>query len=230
MPVLSYKKGICYMNAIFSIKKNYSDLIFDGTKDFEFRNKLVKVENGDKVYIYETKEKGCGKVVGYFVVDEIKEIPKTKLGAYNFTLHYAKKHCDEETISEIEKTLKIKIPDYNISFILHYLFDDTMLKYIEEHNSPPDFEWYLAREESKEEALKEKKSREKRDKLIQDIDNYLYQIGYYNDSGEAYWKYMIKIKSYHRFENPLDISLFRLLNGKILEKAPQSYCYTSTNI
>ena len=32
------------MNCIFSIRKQYSDLIFDKIKPIEFRNKLPKIE------------------------------------------------------------------------------------------------------------------------------------------------------------------------------------------
>ena len=40
------------MNCMFSIKKEYADLIFNGIKPFDFRNVCPKLDEGDKVYLF----------------------------------------------------------------------------------------------------------------------------------------------------------------------------------
>ena len=45
------------MNTIFSIRKPYTDYIFDGIKNLEFRKKVGKnMKAGDTVFLYETKK------------------------------------------------------------------------------------------------------------------------------------------------------------------------------
>lgn len=216
------------MNAVFSLYKNYIDLIFSGVKDIEFRNKKIKVNNGDKIYMYETKkDNGRGKIVGYFVVGDIVEIPKTKIGCYNFLLHYAlKNNYDEDIIKQIEKAMSVDLTNYDNSLVLDYIFDDIMLDYMIKYKKPMDFDEKLRRDDVRYQIEAQRKSNE----YCKKVDNWLRKIGFYNEYDESYWKFYIKIIDYKAFEKPIDISEFQLLNGNYLKAAPQSFCYTKTDI
>ncbi|WP_297964621.1 ASCH domain-containing protein [uncultured Campylobacter sp.] len=56
------------MTALLSIKPEFVQAIFDGTKQFEFRKVNFK-RKIDKIKIYATKP--VGKIVGEFIVDDI---------------------------------------------------------------------------------------------------------------------------------------------------------------
>ena len=81
---------------MISIDSPYTQMIFNGYKLFEFRDKVIKGMNVGyplediKAYIYEKKDKGgCGKVIGEIDI----------LGSYE--LHYGnKKKADTELVKE----------------------------------------------------------------------------------------------------------------------------------
>lgn len=56
------------MDAIFSIKPHYAELILSGVKRYEYRRTLMR-ETVDKVYIYATAP--VKKVVGYFTIKKV---------------------------------------------------------------------------------------------------------------------------------------------------------------
>ena len=214
------------MNCIFSIKKQYSDLIFNKTKPIEFRNVCPKLEENDKVFIYETKNGGCGKVVGYFLVDEIKKIPFSKVGTYLFMDIYANLFCDDETKNMVNKAKQIDLEDCYNDFVLSYLFMDKYLDKMLKTHKPISINFYAFNSNDwKNYSELEKKTR----KFLDDCDNWLYKIGFYNSYDYSDWKYQINIKDAIKFENPMDITQFQLKNGKFLNKAPQSFCYTLNN-
>ena len=55
------------MNAIMSIKPCFCELIFSRWKQFEYRRRVFKRLNVDKVYIYASKP--ICKIVGYFTIE-----------------------------------------------------------------------------------------------------------------------------------------------------------------
>ena len=57
------------MNVILSIKPCFSDSIFKGLKLYEYRKKVFKHSDVDKVYIYASKP--ISKIVGYFTIKRI---------------------------------------------------------------------------------------------------------------------------------------------------------------
>ena len=57
------------MNALISIRPNFCHLIMDGKKIYEYRKRVFKRTNVDKVYIYETKP--ICKIIGCFTIDTI---------------------------------------------------------------------------------------------------------------------------------------------------------------
>lgn len=215
------------MNAIFSIDKTYSDLIFTGEKDIEFRKIKTNLSSGDKVYVYETKKNGCGKVVGYFIIDYIWQIPRHKVATYNFIYHYARKFSDKETLKMIKKAMDIELIEYDNCLILDYLFDDEALNFMLCYGKPYDFETRMMKIFA--DTKKYEDMRQKASVFVNEVDSYLYKIGAYQND-EFYWKYAYFIKSFTKFDTPLDITSFKNLENKEISKAPQSFCYTITNI
>lgn len=57
------------MNAIMSIKPCFCDSIFKGLKRYEYRKRVFKHADLDKVYIYASKP--ISKIVGYFTIKRI---------------------------------------------------------------------------------------------------------------------------------------------------------------
>lgn len=61
------------MNILISINPPYSDMILNGEKGTEYRKQIVSsIKRGDKLFIYETKNKGgSGKVIGCVEVKNV---------------------------------------------------------------------------------------------------------------------------------------------------------------
>lgn len=210
------------MDCMFSIKKEYADLIFNGIKPFDFRNVCPKLDEGDKVYLYETKSSGCGKVVGYFIVKNISEIPHGKIGTYLYIDTYAKMFCDEKIQESVNKAKQVEFEDYYNSYVLEFLFmDDLIEEMIKTHKPPVIDVWKMNKEEIKEyNQIKQKQT-----DFCQACDEWLTKIGFYNEYDEATWKYQISIKNVVKFEKPIDINQFQLRNGKYITNGPQKFYY-----
>lgn len=59
-------------NLLMSIKTKYTNLIFNGTKIYEFRRKSIKEENlNKKIFIYSSEQ--SKEIIGYIIVDKILE-------------------------------------------------------------------------------------------------------------------------------------------------------------
>ena len=54
------------MNAIMSIRPNFCKLILDGQKRYEYRKRVFRRLDVDKVYVYASKP--ISKIVGYFAI------------------------------------------------------------------------------------------------------------------------------------------------------------------
>ena len=57
------------MNVIISIRPHFCQLIFDGKKLYEYRKRVFKSSDVDKVYIYASKP--ISRIVGYFTIKRI---------------------------------------------------------------------------------------------------------------------------------------------------------------
>lgn len=209
------------INALFSIHKQYSDLIFNGDKILEFRNKKTKLSKDSKVYVYGTKSSGCGKVVGYFVVKDIIELQHNKVGTYNMLPFYVNNYGSEDEKNAVLSMMEVHFNSHDDSLALSYLFNDDIIELCKHTHEPVDsWQMWTSRSYKIREA-----NQKKGEALINKCDNWLKKIGYYNEYDESNWKYAIEISEAILFSNPLDIKEFSLLNGKQLDKAPQSYCY-----
>jgi len=218
------------MNTIISIHNVWCERILNKEKPFEFRHSVGKdIEVGDTVYMYETYfKKGRKKVVGEFTIKAIDTIDtnKTKLGCYRFLKIYADLVLKDKTISELlERAYKIDLKDYRNDYVLYSLFVPEEFEYMEKHSEPmpSDMETkYIKYCDKNYTAAKDKAT-----KLMEDCDNWLRYLGYYNEYDESDYSYMISIDNPIRYNNPIDISEFELRNGTKLKKAPQSWCYTT---
>ena len=59
------------MNVILSIRPNFCKLIFSGQKMYEYRKRVFKRTDIDRVYIYASKP--ICRIVGYFTIDNVIE-------------------------------------------------------------------------------------------------------------------------------------------------------------
>lgn len=104
------------MNVILSIKPCFCDSIFKGLKLYEYRKKVFKLSDVEKVYVYASKP--ISKIVGYFTIKRI--ISDTPSIVWNIThgqggiskkqfLDYFKGHAVAHAI-EIDEVVKLDTP------------------------------------------------------------------------------------------------------------------------
>lgn len=55
------------MNCMFTMQKEYIDLIFNEKKPFDFKNVSPNLKEDDKVYLFDSSQK---KVRGYYTVKD----------------------------------------------------------------------------------------------------------------------------------------------------------------
>ena len=65
------------MNVILSIRPNFCQAIFNGSKVYEYRKRVFKRIDVDKVYIYASKP--ICKIVGYFTIAAMIEDNPTEI-------------------------------------------------------------------------------------------------------------------------------------------------------
>ena len=104
------------MNVILSIRPNFCKMIFSGQKKYEYRKRVFKHIDIDKVYIYATKS--ICRIVGYFTIDEVIEDKKSymweithKDGGINkeyFDAYF--KNCDMAHAIKIGEVVKLDNP------------------------------------------------------------------------------------------------------------------------
>lgn len=214
------------MDAIFSIRPPFTDMIFNGEKDLEFRSKIGnELFPGNKLYVYETKKnRGLGAVIGSVTIEQIEELPYHKIGTYNLISHFTEKYGSEEEKKTVKKAMSIRLSNYDESIVLSHLFNDRTLDYMLENDDVPDpfkqppYYGYSVKEFNQ--------INEKGKKLLLRCDSWLKTIGYYTENGCTLWEYMIKLKEPKRFIHPKSITEFIKRDGTALKRAPQSWCYT----
>lgn len=96
------------MPVMISINPPYSNMIFDGTKPFEFRNQLIQaVVPGAAVYVYETKNKhGLGCVIGEAKVDNIYRLHYHDSALENERAVTAQKYNTQQIFEERYRCIK----------------------------------------------------------------------------------------------------------------------------
>lgn len=211
------------MAILMSIHNVWCEKILNGTKTLEFRNNIGKnFSIGDTIYIYETfRNNGRKMVVGEVKIKDIKEIPKSRCGCYGLLPYYAQHIVtDKEIKKAIIDTYNIDLPNYDGIFKMKWMF---LPKYLEKFKATghlPDFMLM------KDEEFKEYEEKSFKAQLVMEAcDDWLRDIGYYNECDESYYKKYIEIELPLRYETPIPVENFKNLKGEKITKAPQSWCY-----
>lgn len=191
-------------------------------KDFEFRTRLPKdLKTGDKVYVYEPKKHhGSGKVIGEFTVGEIIKCD-CAFGAFHFIVHFCRNVLkNEDYAKKFERAVRTELPGFKKGYVLKYALDDESMDWIEKTGTPPDIASYLH----------DKKRCEKLDeseKVWKWTDEYLTSMGFYSNTGESNYKFVLTIMNPIRYETHKNLSEFTKMDGSVVEKAPQSFVYVN---
>ncbi len=104
------------MNVILSIRPNFCQAIFNGGKVYEYRKKVFKRTDIDRVYIYATKPI-CG-ILGYFSIaamienspNNVWQISHKDSGINKEYFDAYFKNCDEANAIMIGEVVKLDTP------------------------------------------------------------------------------------------------------------------------
>ena len=169
------------------------------------------------------------KVRGYYTVKDISEInhKELKIGTYLFIDTFAKMFCDEKIQKSVNKAKQVEFENHYNSYVLEFLFmDDLIEEMIKTHKPPVIDVWKMNQDEMKE----YNQMRQKQTDFCQACDEWLTQIGFYNEYDESIWKYQINIKNVVKFEKPIDVNKFQLRNGNYITNGPQNFYYIKNDI
>lgn len=206
------------MAILLSLHRKWAQMILNGEKPFEFRTRKGKDWKAeDTVYIYETgKNGGSQKVVGKFIIKDIKAIQKCRLGCYSFLEYYCEHVIkDTEALKAVRKAYEKDIPGYNNSVKLTYLYLPEVLDCLSRQEEPAYHSYDKEYQDKKDKA----------EALINACDSWLSEIGFYNDYDESNYKYYIEIEAPERFKEPQNLSNFKSRENKEIARAPQSWMY-----
>ena len=207
------------MAIILSMYKEYADKILSGEKILEFRNNIGKdVKVGDTVYIYECKKyNGSGKVVGKFTINSFGDLETSSKWAGQIVFPYFLKNVikNEDAYNAYNKSMSINLKHYNEYMKARYMFCPELIIKLDE-----DIDISAMR-------INHQNDIDRADRLINECENWLENIGFYDDLDniKAYYKKYIEVSNPVRFVEKKDISEFKLKNGNTIQKAPQSWCY-----
>jgi predicted transcriptional regulator len=206
-------------------------MILNGEKTIEFRTRLPKnMHSGTTIYIYETANKGGSKkVVGECKVDYIipvlNENKKWPIyGAYPFIDYFFENIKGDKEKAEHYKKLKEefdKYDKYRYGFILGYAFSEYELESLRKEGTFVDtwkiFDTKLVRKIIDDNDYSNKQ--------IEECDNWLRKIGFYNDFEESYYEYGIVLKDVVKYNVPKELSEFIGTNNEKITRPPQSWMY-----
>lgn len=211
------------MNVLTSIRKPYTDLIFNGTKPLEFRTRIpTDLEPDDTIFIYESKFKGgAGKVIGEAKLKQSLEIPKERLGMSFLLPYYADLFCSKEDQEQIQRFLPIKVSHFNRGLIIDELFNVALTNALLKHGALVGYKTY---KNLKELYPKSKIQQDKAEALIRSCDEWGRTIGYYNKWDVVHWDYALELYDVKKYPVSKDLSEFEGRQGPI-KQAPQSFCY-----
>ena len=209
------------MNIIMPLHSCWSHKILDGSKPFEFRNRLLKDFGiGDIVYIYEAGHQGgCKMVVGEFTVKNIIKLTDDEgrypvYGCYYFIDWYLHNIAKEPYAAEQFKLCKdIKLANYKLGSILPFAMNPDAMEPIKHGSYPPP----LSKDTTDEQV----------NKWIDNCDSWLYSIGFYDNCLESYWKYAIEVEGAETYKEPRPLSSFANRSGESITYVPQSMIYGS---
>ena len=229
------------MNIIMSLHKQWAEKIFDGSKPFEFRTKLPNnFAIGDKVFVYETRaNNGRGLVIGYFTVKNIIKLSHALYGCYDFIEYYYKNIAKQPNTAKAfrkikEEFVKEKYPNLKLGAGLDYTFSPEDIENFQKYKKPINFWNFIKEGEIPTDVYtisqKVSKNRNRASNCMIECDNWLSNIGFYDDYDESNWNYAIEIGKVVLFKEPRDINNFVSKDNKAITRAPQSWMYTNNDM
>ena len=219
---------------MYSFHKHWCDKIFSKEKTLEFRTKLPKeLKTGTKLYLYETKQNdGCGQVVGECIVTDIipvlsKDGKWPTYGCYPFMEYYFENIIGDfelaDYIRKIKKDFDGKFDNYKYGYIINYMMSEENLENIRKTGHPIDT-WKLF---DRPLVYKILDDIDMANEFISMCDDWLMDIGYYNDMCESYYKWGFGIGEVIKYDKPIPITNFVDRKGNHLKNGPQSFCYVN---
>lgn len=225
------------MDIMYANSRPLSQMILSGEKTIDFRKQRPKhLNTDDTIYIYESgRNHGAKAVVGQCRLQEIIPIcgengkePFPAFGAYTPMLYFLKQIKKDIVLHDRVKQIfdqydPILTKRYKRGYILEFLFSPEDLLNIKTNGEPVDT-WKLMNQQAWHILEQRKKARE----LIQECDEWLTHIGFYNEYGESQYRFMLLLSDPVTYEKPISINKFRTLNNKPLSHPPQSYLYVTS--
>ena len=208
-------------------------MILSGNKPLEFRTRLPKeLDVGSTIYLYETrKHGGAGAVVGECIVKDIISVlsPEGKwpiCGNYPFLEFYCENILNDTAMAEHIRMCKQefngKPENYRYGYLTKFMFSPESLESLRTTGETIDLMTLTIPERDK--ILKDFAIA---DKLELACDDWLTNIGFYNECGETNYRYGLVLSEPVRYSTPKPLSEFLDASGKPIQNAPQSFCYAS---
>lgn len=213
------------MDVMASCYKHWTDMILSGEKPFEFRGRpWKKIEVGDKFYLYESKKHGgAGMVVGEATIEKIIPIVFS-LSPQRDTFHYWAEHIVNrpDIVAAVDKIGDFRMSHYKDGYIYTFMLCDPILDYILVHDElPPTYntirDLFLHPELYQSMDLARK--------AIQEYDEWMHRIGFWNEYGESTYTIAYQLKDPIRYKKAKPVTMFCGSDGKPITKAPQSFQY-----
>lgn len=218
------KEGVL-MDVMAACYKHWIDMILAGKKPFEFRvQPWVNAAIGSKLYLYETKRcGGAGMVMGEVTIEKI--IPmEFKMSPHPYTFRYWLENIRKcpEAIAAMDKIGSFQMSHYKDGYVYNFMLCESFIDYILSHDElPPEFNTLEDRIKNPDHYAKMESAR----KLIFGYDDWMKEIGFWNDFGESSYKIAYQLKEPIRYEYPIPITAFLGANGQSLKRPPQSFQY-----
>ena len=216
------------MNAVFAIRKPWSDYILSGDKPYEFRGEKASHLNvGDTIFIYESKNNnGCGMIVGEVTIEEIVTVTASRHGPDKYFIReFALHEGNQKVLEAIKKIGDFTLSNYAPSTIFEFMFCDEILDDVIKKNKFPEEifnPFYLYQHPNVLQQLEDAK------RFLRACSNWLNCLGFYNSYGLTYYETVYKLKNPVRYETPIEITAFTKKDFKNFTRAPQSWAYTSS--
>ena len=206
------------MNIIFSLNNKKASILEENEKFLLFGNNFNKnMSKCSKIYL-------CNgdNIIGEGDLVEIKDIGHSKLGATNFILFWAKEiKKDEALVKVLEDALNFDLPNYDKSLNLSYMYNLWSLEVLKKTGHLP-----MLASLSSEEFRLYMENQEKADKVLSECDEWLDDLGFYNDGDESFFKKYIAISNIIVYNKSKELNNFKNKNNESISKAPKNWCYT----
>ena len=108
-----------------------------------------------------------------------------------------------------------------IDIKLMYLYNEWYLEFFDKEGY-----WFDTLKLSNKELFEFQEKRTKADKIIQEADEWLTNIGYYNENCESFFKKYLEISNIILYNTSKELNLFKNKNNQIFDKKIKNWAYT----